>query len=141
MFVQTSDQQISFITSRSAGSHQIARLLCEGHYELLFEGTHDDGCQFLRNQIEKDYPGLLIQKPPRQAARELLRGLASGSSDAYETYRSLHHPWCTQKTAVQELQPLFSIPGIEPDGQLSVTEEFKGQVRSSAMAILATLPG
>jgi len=42
--------------------------------------------------------------------------------------------------AVQELRPLFRIPGIEPDGQLSVTEEFKGQVRSSAMAILASLP-
>ena len=122
-----------------SGSHQIARLLCEGDYELLFEGTHDDSCQFLRNQIEKDYPGLLIQNP-RQAARELLRGLASGSSDAYETYRSLYHLWCTQKAAVQELWPLFRIPDIEPDGQLSVTEEFIGQMRSSAMAILASLP-
>jgi len=81
-----------------------------------------------------------IQKPPKQAAKDLLRGLASGSSDAYPTYRSLYHLWCTQNTAVQELRPLFRIPGIEPDGQLSVTEEFKGQVRSSAMAILASLP-
>jgi hypothetical protein len=122
------------------GSHQIARTVYEGDYELLFEGTHDDSYQFLRNQIEKDYPGLLIQKSPRQAARELLWRLASGSSDVYETYRSLYHLWCTQNAVVQELRPLFSIPGIEPDGQLSVTKEFKGQVRSSAMAILASLP-
>jgi hypothetical protein len=27
----------------------------------LFEGTHDDAYQFLRNQIENDYPGLLDQ--------------------------------------------------------------------------------
>jgi hypothetical protein len=81
-----------------------------------------------------------IQKAPRQTARELLRGLASESSHVYETYRSLYHLWCTQNSAVQELRPLFRIPGIEPDGQLSVTEEFKGHVRSSAIAILASLP-
>jgi hypothetical protein len=81
-----------------------------------------------------------IQKSPTQTARELLRGLASGSSDAYETYRGLYHLWCTQNSAVQELRPLFRIPGIEPDGQLSVTEDFKGQVRSLANAILASLP-
>jgi len=44
-----------------SGSHQIARVLCEGDFELLFEGTHDDSYQFLRNQIENDYPGLLDQ--------------------------------------------------------------------------------
>ena len=80
-----------------------------------------------------------IQKPPKQAARELLRGLASGSSDAYETYRNLYFLWITQNAALQELRPLFTIPGVEPDGQLSVTEEFKGQVRSSAIAILEGL--
>jgi hypothetical protein len=44
-----------------SGSHQIARVVCEGDYELLFEGTHDDAYQFLRNRIENDYPGLLDQ--------------------------------------------------------------------------------
>ena len=47
--------------------------------------------------------------------------------------------WLFIGFGVQELRPLFSIPGIEPDGQLSITEEFKGQVRSSAIAILASL--
>lgn len=78
--------------------------------------------------------------PPRQTAKELLRRLAASSSDTYETYRSLYHLWCTQNATVPELRPLFTIPGIEPDGQLSVTDSFKNQVRSSATAILASLP-
>ena len=69
----------------------------------------------------------------------MLRGLASGGSDAYETYRSLYHLWLTQNAAVAELQPLFSIPGIEPDGQVSVTDDFRNQLRSLAIAILAKL--
>ena len=81
------------------------------------------------------------QRPPaRQAAKELLRGLASGATEVYETYRNLYHLWCTQNSDVEELRSLFRIPGIEPDGQLSVTEEFKNQVRSSAIVILANLP-
>ena len=79
------------------------------------------------------------QTPPEQAAKEMLRGLASGSTDIYETYRSLYHLWLTQNAAVPELQPLFSIPGIEPDGQLSVTDDFRNQLRSLAIAILANL--
>jgi len=77
------------------------------------------------------------EKPPRQMSKELLHELTSGTADTYETYRSLY--WLFIGFAVQELRPLFTIPGIEPDGQLSVTEEFKGQVRSSAIAILASL--
>jgi hypothetical protein len=77
------------------------------------------------------------RKPPRQTAKELLRVLVSGTADTYETYRSLY--WLFIESAVQELRPLFSIPGIEPDGQLSVTEDFKRQVLSSATAILANL--
>ena len=80
------------------------------------------------------------QRAPKQTAKELLSGLASGSTDADETYRSLYHLWRTQNSVLEELRPLFRIPGIEPDGQLSVTEEFKSQLRSSAIAILASLP-
>jgi hypothetical protein len=81
-----------------------------------------------------------LEKPSRQTAKELLRNLASGSSDVYETYRDLYHLWRKPNLPVEELQPLFTIPGIEPDGQLSVTEQFKSQLRTSAIAILATLP-
>ena len=77
------------------------------------------------------------RKPPRQMAKELLHGLMSGTADTYETYRSLYCLFIG--SAVPELQPLFTIPGIEPDGQLSVTEDFKRQVLSSATAVLAKL--
>ena len=80
------------------------------------------------------------QRSPRQTAKELLRRLASGTSDTYETYRNLYHLWCTQNATVPELRPLFRIPGIEPDGQLSVTDDLKTQVRSSATVILGNLP-
>lgn len=79
------------------------------------------------------------QKPPRQTAKELLIGLTYGSSDVYETYRSLYHLWLTQNAAVPELQSLFEIPGIEPNGQISVTEDFRSHVRSLANTVLASL--
>jgi hypothetical protein len=74
-----------------------------------------------------------------QTAKHLLRGLASGTADTYETYRSLYQIWRVHNSSVQELRPLFSIPGIDPDGQLSVTDEFKSLVLSSATTILASL--
>ena len=80
------------------------------------------------------------QKPPRQTAKELLISLTSGASDAYETYRSLYHLWITHHAAVPQLQPLFEMPGIEPNGQISVTEDFRSHVRSVATTVLASLP-
>lgn len=75
----------------------------------------------------------------RQTARELLQGLVSGTADTYEAYRKLYRIWCTHNSAVQELRPLFRIPGIEPDGRLSVTEDFKRQVQSVAISVLPNL--
>ena len=79
------------------------------------------------------------RKPPRQTAKELLCRLASGTAETYESYRSLYQIWRVHNSSVQELRPLFSIPGIEPDGDLSATEDFRRQVQSSATAILAIL--
>jgi len=75
----------------------------------------------------------------RRAARELLQNLMAGKADAYEAYRSLYGLWCSNNAAVQELRSLFRMDGIEPDGRLSVTEEFRGQVLSLAMQSLAQL--
>jgi len=44
--------------------------------------------------------------------------------------------WCGNNAAVQELRPLFRIPGIEPDGQLSANEEFRTTVQKVATEIL-----
>lgn len=75
----------------------------------------------------------------RQAATELLRGIATGTADVYESYRQLYGIWCRNNSAVQELRPLFRIPGIEPDGRLSVTADFQWQVRHLAASLLDTL--
>ena len=75
----------------------------------------------------------------RQAARELLQDLVDGKADAYEAYRRLYGLWCTNNAALQELRPLFRIEGIEPDGHISVTIEFREQVLSLAKTILPTL--
>ena len=75
----------------------------------------------------------------RRAARELLQNLVAGKADVYEAYRKLYGLWCSNNAAVQELRPLFRMPGIEPDGRLSVTEEFREQVLSLARQILLQL--
>jgi hypothetical protein len=47
--------------------------------------------------------------------------------------------WCSQNAAVQELRPMFRLPGVAPDGQLSVTPEFEAQVRAFATEIMPML--
>jgi len=53
------------------------------------------------------------------------------SRDSLEFFRRI--------TKRQELRPLFAIRGIEPDGRLSVTEEFREEVLSLAKQILPQL--
>lgn len=75
----------------------------------------------------------------RKAAKELLQGLVDGNADPYRAYRGLYGLWCGNNAAVQELRPLFTMDGIEPDGRLSVTEEFRAQVLTLAKEILPLL--
>ena len=75
----------------------------------------------------------------RQAARKLLQDLIAGEADAYQAYRGLYREWCSNNAAVQELWPLFRIDGIEPDGRLSVTAEFREKVLTVAKQILPQL--
>jgi hypothetical protein len=72
----------------------------------------------------------------RQIAEELLRQLISGQIEVYVGYRRLYGCWCNNNSAVPELRPLFRIPGIEPDGMLSVSEDFNQQVISIAREVL-----
>ena len=71
----------------------------------------------------------------RKRAVELLESL-SGKEYLYEEYRALYGLWCVYNAAVPELRPLFRIPGIEPDGRLSITAEFSSTVRRIAGEIL-----
>jgi hypothetical protein len=79
------------------------------------------------------------RRATRQAAKEYLESVAFGDADVYLTYRSLYGLWCRNNAAVEELRPLFRIDGVDPDGKLSVTDEFRERVRSLARNILPQL--
>jgi hypothetical protein len=77
----------------------------------------------------------------REKARELLTSLINGERDIYEAYRGLYGLWYSNNAAVQELRPLFRIPGVEPDGRLSITEEFQKEVVKISQTILQDFVG
>ncbi len=72
----------------------------------------------------------------REEARLLLQRVAEGKEDAYIGYRQLYGLWIGNNAAVQELRPLFRIPGIEADGTLSVNHEFRELVVKLSIEIL-----
>lgn len=74
----------------------------------------------------------------RNKAKALLEALAWGEVECYEGYRQLYGLWCSQNSAVQELRALFRIQGFEPDGRLSVTDDFRCQIMEKATALLST---
>ena len=74
----------------------------------------------------------------RQEARDLLQDLADGKADPYLAYRRLYALWCANNAALQELRPLFRIDRIEPDGRLSITDEFRKLALSTAKTVLPT---
>ena len=75
----------------------------------------------------------------RKRAEAILKSLSEGSTDIYEGYRALYSLWRSNNAAVPELRPLFRIPGIEPDGCLSVSDSFRAEVVSLATQILALI--
>lgn len=72
----------------------------------------------------------------RKRAEAILKALSQGQGDVYDGYRTLYGIWCSNNAAVQELRPLFRMPGIKPDGFLSVAVGFRLDVRSLAAQIL-----
>ena len=72
----------------------------------------------------------------RQKVLTILDSISTGRIDPYDGYRKLYLVWCSYNAAVPELKPLFCLPGVEPNGILSVTAEFRDQVRSLAGQIL-----
>jgi hypothetical protein len=67
-------------------------------------------------------------KASRRQAGNLLREIRSGKLDIYEGYRQLYGIRCLHNAAVQELRPMFRIPGVSPDGVLTVDNEFRKAV-------------
>jgi len=73
----------------------------------------------------------------RQQARQILEELVAGrTDDIFVAYGRLFRLWNGNDPVLRELRPLFRIPGIDPCGSFSVTDEFRKQVLSLASAIL-----
>ena len=67
-----------------------------------------------------------------ETARGVLSAIVNGSRDPYQGYRGLYgiHPGASG--AVEELKPLFRLPGIEPDGSIHVDNQFRRIVIAAA---------
>jgi hypothetical protein len=76
------------------------------------------------------------RKATRMVVKEILEQIVAGQVEVYIGYRRLYGQWCKNNAALQELRPMFRIPGIEPDGMLAVSEGFKSQVVSMAKEVL-----
>ena len=76
------------------------------------------------------------QLATRKLVKELLEQIVAGEIEVYVGYRRLYGQWCKNSAAVQELRPMFRIPGIEPDGLLSVSEKFNKEIVSMAQELL-----
>jgi len=79
---------------------------------------------------------ILRRMQDRKRAEVILKSLSEGGIDVYEGYIELYSVWRSNNAAVPELRPLFRIPGVDPGGALSVTDDFRTEVRSLAAQIL-----
>jgi hypothetical protein len=66
-------------------------------------------------------------------ARAVIQTIAEGSRDPYEGYREVYGIYVGTSGMVEELKPLFRLPGIEPDGSILVDDEFRRTVISAAV--------
>jgi hypothetical protein len=76
----------------------------------------------------------------RQEARNLLQRIVSGEGELYVGYKQLWRIWAGHNSAVPELRPLFRMPGVDPDGVLSINAEFEASVRNVAAQVLNAMP-
>jgi hypothetical protein len=74
----------------------------------------------------------------REKAKSLLASVAAGDLETYVGYRQLYGIWTSSNAAVPELGPLFRIPGVEPDGMLNVSDDFRAKVVAIAREVLTS---
>lgn len=72
----------------------------------------------------------------REEARQLLEDLVAAKADVFVAYGRLFALLDGNDPILRELRPLFRLPGIDPCGSFSVTDEFQNQVVSLAARIL-----
>jgi hypothetical protein len=75
-----------------------------------------------------------------ETARGVVQSIADGCRDPYEGYRELYGIYINSSGAVAELQPLFRLPGIEPDGSIRVDDSFRRTVVAAAVDWLRQNP-
>jgi hypothetical protein len=92
-----------------------------------FASKIEDQCSLFQKSNSKGFAN-------RQAARKLLPRRGSWQGRYISGVPQSLQIVVQNNAAVQELRPLFTMDGIEPDGLLSVTEEFREQVLSLAKA-------
>lgn len=67
-------------------------------------------------------------------------GIAEGHVDPYEGYRAVYGIYFGTSGLIEELKPLFQIPGIYPDGAIQVDDEFRVTARTAAIDWLKNNP-
>lgn len=78
------------------------------------------------------------QRFRREEATQILEDLVTGrTDDIFVAYGRLFSLWNGNDPVLRELRPLFRIPGIDPCGSFTVTEEFRKQVLLLASSILS----
>jgi hypothetical protein len=75
-----------------------------------------------------------------EKAREVIKNIESGGLDPYEGYRALYGIYLDTSGMLEELKPLFRLPGIEPDGFIHVDDAFRHTVVSVAKEWLRNNP-
>ena len=65
----------------------------------------------------------------RKSALSHMNAITSGSGDFYLAYSGLFALWCRNNAAVPELRPLFRMEGVDAASRISITDEFKVEVR------------
>jgi len=76
----------------------------------------------------------------REQARKVIREICNGEEDPYIGYRLLYRIYCGTSGLHEELKAFFRIPGIEPDGNIRVNEEFRDNIRALAADFLSRHP-
>ena len=79
---------------------------------------------------------LLKSEQTRERALAYLKAMSEVKGHIYESYRALYRLWRSNNSAVSELGPFFRIPGVEPDGRLTVDNVFEDFIRVLATQIV-----
>ncbi len=76
----------------------------------------------------------------RARAKQIISEIASGKKYVVEDYLQLFGLFCRNNAALEDIKPLFRIPGIDAAGSFSVDEYFNSSVKSIAAEVLKKLP-